>query len=170
MSNWTLRPQEEKSLLNPGFCAAVLWNSAKGFHTETTAMGGAKGMPFELAYLILPLVLHRVSRDSLPARLNSSLAVWLDEYPLVRARLAERASLLVPFTREALLFGGIHGALGFSGTAIVHSGEWKAKFNTAANEGSEEVRACFKRAEFLGRWFARSGSASTIMALLGVRP
>jgi hypothetical protein len=38
------------------------------------------------------------------------------------------------------------------------------------NQASDEVRECAKRAEFVGKWLAQTGSAPTVLALLGVRP
>jgi hypothetical protein len=37
-------------------------------------------------------------------------------------------------------------------------------------EASDEVKACIKRAAFLGKWFALSGDYTTVMALWGVTP
>ena len=37
-------------------------------------------------------------------------------------------------------------------------------------DATDEVRACIKKAEFVGKWFARSGDYTTVMALWGVAP
>lgn len=165
MTPWTKRAPEERALLNPSFFSLLFWHAATGHMVE-----GSTGLPFATSFLVLPLVLHRATRESLPKMVTTSLPVWLDENPLVRARLAERSRMLVPYTREALIFGGTHGFLTISTDVITAEGSWKRKVNAEQKKLSDEVRSCAKKAEFLGRWFARAGSPTTVMALMGVRP
>ncbi len=165
MTPWTSRAPEERALLNPSFFSLLFWHAASGHNAE----GGA-GLPFATSFLVLPLVLHRETRESLPKMVTTSLPVWLDENSLVRARLAERSRMLVPFTKEALIFGGVRGFLTISADAVSAEQSWKRKVTTELGRSSDEVRACAKKADFLGRWFARAGSPTTVMALMGVRP
>lgn len=166
MTAWAARSSEERALLNPAFCAALLWHAARGH--ETTS--GAAGMPFETSFLVLPIVLHAGTRGDLPKTLSTSLPVWLESYPLSRSRIADRARLLVPFTKEAMNFGGLHGLLRFAAGSLVANVDWKKLIQTNIKGATDEVRACMKRSEFIGRWFAATGNAATVMALLGVRP
>lgn len=165
MTPWTNRSHEERALLNPSFFSLLFWHAATGHMVE----GGA-GLPFGTSFLVLPLVLHRETRESLPKMVTTSLPVWLDDNPLVRARLAERARTLVPYSREALLFGGTRGFLTISEDRVSAEQGWKRKISAELRRSSDEVRSCAKRADFLGRWFARAGSPATVMALMGVRP
>jgi hypothetical protein len=165
MTPWTNRSPEERALLNPSFFSLLFWHAATGHMAE----GGA-GLPFGTGFLVLPMVLHRETRESLPKMVTTSLPVWLDDNPLVRARLAERARTLVPYTREALLFGGTRGFLTVSEDRVSAEQGWKRKISAELRRSSDEVRSCAKRADFLGRWFARAGSPATVMALMGVRP
>jgi hypothetical protein len=143
----------------------VLWHAASGY--ATVANGP---LPFDVAFLMLPIVLHRETRESLPHAISTSLAVWLDDNPLTRARIAERATTLVAFTKEALMFGGLHGLLNLAGSAVAANGARKRLVVATLRDSSDEVRACAKRADFTGRWFAKAGSPSTVMAIVGVRP
>ena len=165
MIPWSQRPSEERALLNPSFCSVVLWHAAAGYTTAANAP-----LPFEVAFLVLPVVLHRETRESLPHAVSTSLAVWLDEHPLVRVRIAERARTLLAFTREGLMFGGLHGLLHLADSAVAADGARKKAVAAVLKTSSDEVRACAKRAEFTGRWFAKAGTPSTVMALMGVRP
>lgn len=169
MTEWESRAPEEQALLNPGFSAALLWCAARG-HASAPGPATGTGLPLELGFVVLPCVLHRQTREALPRRTNTSLAAWLVEVPLARAWIADRARLLVPYTREALRFGGTHGLLRFDGGAIIANADWPVDIERALAEASEEVRACATKASFLGRWFARGGGATTVLALLGVRP
>ncbi len=165
MTSWLQRSHEERVLLNPGFCANIIWHAARGYTDER---GGA--LSFEESFLVLPFVLHRETRKALPRSSRTSLAVWLNENPLARSRVATRARLLVPFTKEALTFGGIHGFIRLEGGRLHSEATWKKAVNRALKMSSDEVRSCVKRGNFLGKWFAQTGSAATVFALLGVRP
>jgi hypothetical protein len=81
-----------------------------------------------------------------------------------------RAQALVPFTKEALIFGGVHGFIKIENGKLEPVASSSAAVNRVLSVSSDEVRLCAKRASFIGKWFASSGSAATILALLGVRP
>lgn len=166
MIPWAERSFEERSLLNPCFCGMLLWHAARGYRQESDG-----ALSLEAGFLVLPIVLHRATRDNLPRDTRTSLAVWLQEHPLARGRMADRAAVLVPYTREAMLFGGLRGLLRFSG------GTMEADMNRQIvvtrmlrDVRSDEVSACARRALFIGRWFARAGGPSTVLALWGVKP
>ncbi len=165
MTTWEQRSNEERALLNPGFCANLFWHAARGYAGES---GGA--LSFEESFLVLPFVLHRETREALPRTTRTSLAVWLEENPLARGRVANRARLLVPFTKEALIFAGIHGFIRLDIGQLRSGDRWTGAVTSALGVSSDEVQICAKRADFVGRWFARAGSASTVLALIGVRP
>lgn len=165
MTIWEQRSREERALLNPAFCANLLWHAAHG-----CADGSNRSLSFEESFLVLPIVLHRETRERLPRTTRTSLAVWLHESPLARSKVVSRARLLVPFTKEALTFGGMHGLIQIKGGKL-HLGLTRRKaINKVLKEASEEVRDCAKRADFVGKWFAEAGSAATVLALMGVRP
>jgi len=165
MIPWPDRSAEERALLNPSFFSVLFWHAATGHSGELGV-----DLPFSTAFLILPMVLHRETRESLPKMVTTSLPVWLDDNQLVRVRLAERARTLVPYTKEALMFGGTRGFLKVSSTSVIAEQDWKRRINAGVKNATDEVHSCAKKADFLGRWFARAGSPATVMALFGVRP
>lgn len=126
-------------------------------------------MPFAEAFLILPTVLHAQVRESLPGTITTSLANWVGENPVSRAIIADRARALVPFTKEAMTFGGMQRALSIDRGGLVANPGWKQRL-AAVKEESEEVKSCYTHSHFVGRWFARTGDVATVLALLGVRP
>ncbi len=166
MMEWLARSGETRNLLNPSFCSIVLWSAARGYAEQSRK----RALPFEIAFLVLPIVLHRETRESLPRTQRTSIAAWADENPLVRSHITERSRQLAPFTREALMFGGSYGVLKFSVGDVIGSNEWSNKIANTIDECSAEIRDCVKKAEFIGKWFAKTGNASTVMALLGVKP
>lgn len=165
MTPWQARSSEERNLLNPGFCAMLLWHAAQGYASERTVP-----MAVELSFLVLPFVLHKETRESLPANIRTSLLTWLAEHAIVRTRLGERAAALRGFTKESLIFGGSHGLLSLAQDGVRANADMKKRVNAALRSTSDEVRECAKRAEFLGRWLEKAGGTETVMALLGVSP
>lgn len=166
MIPWTQRTLEERRLLNPAFCAHLVWRAARGH-----ASAGPCPLGLEESFLVLPMVLHGEIRESLPRDTRTSLAVWMESEPFVRRWITAGARRLVPFTKEALLFGGVHGFIELAG-AKVHAVErqWARLEARVTSQATREVKDCAKRAEFVGKWMAQTGSAATVLALLGVQP
>lgn len=165
MTAWENRAREERTLLNPAFCSTLLWHAAIGREA-----GGVESLSIEEAFVVLPLVLPASTREALPGAVTTSLPVWLVANPIEQRRIAERAKALLPFTRTALTFGLMHGLLRLEGTRVKPSIESGKVVRKVLKRASEEVRSCASKAEFVGKWFGKAGPASTVLALLGVRP
>lgn len=164
MRAWSERTREEAHLLNPGFLGLVVWSAASGFHEADGA-----GLPFQLAFLVAPVTLHKGTREALPRSPRTSLAAWLEENPIFRAGLAERALALSPFVREGLLFGAAQDLFALASGRIVPAARSRG-LARYLRESSDEVRDCINRAGFVSKWFASAGSPTTVMALWGVKP
>jgi hypothetical protein len=126
-------------------------------------------MPFSLAFIVMPVILHKQTRDSLPFNTRTSLAAWLEEKPIARIQFYERAMSLKPFVREAILFGLVNYWL------TVDSGRLKSNLSDTTFKNSlkhldGEARECVLRARLVGKWFSAAGSAETVMSLWEVRP
>lgn len=165
---WHERAHEERHLLNPAFCSILLWLAGKG--SSENIKSPRVTLSFNEAFLILPLVLHQKTRDSLPSRTISSLPVWVNDNPLVIENLPRRARSLVPFTKFAIVFGGNGGLFRFERDEMIIIAEREPDIRAMASQASEEVQQCMKKAKFLGKWFTHTGSPETIFTLLGIRP
>lgn len=163
-SAWSERPVEQARLLNPAFIAALLWANAKGYGAVDE-----QGIPYPLSFVVIPVVLHKATRESLPRSTRTSLAAWLGENPHVHVRFAERAASLVPLVKEGLLFGVNGRLLDVSSWRIVAARRPRS-MTGFLREASEEVADCVKKAEFVGKWFSSAGEYTTVMALCGVAP
>ncbi len=160
MRAWDQRSVEQAALFNPAFLAVVLAAASRGAHE-----GG--GLPWSLAFLVVPLVLHRPSREALPGRTTTSLPVWLERNPQARVGFSQRAGDLAPLTREAARLGLAAGSLRLTGDRL-HPGIVRRR--TKAVRASAERDDCLSRAEFAGRWLAGNGDVVTVFGLFGVRP
>ena len=165
MSPWGERSPEEKALLNPAFLSVLIWYAARG-HVRVSG----EGLPFEEAFVVLPTVLHRGTRERLPRSRRTSLAGWIARNALVPGNVAGGAKGLAEHAREAILFGASFGLTRLEGGRIHSEERWQRRINRWLRDASDEVRLCARRAEFVGGWFADNASAAGVLMLLGVRP
>jgi len=165
MIPWKQRAREEANLLNPAFCGALISLAVADY-----AESEHRGMPFSLSPLILPVVLHKATRELLPRSIRTSLAAWLDETPSVRLGFVERVRTLVPYSREAVLFAGAHGALQFVNGGRLATGASAISTTKFERAATDEARACLRSARLIGRWFANAGAEHTVLLLWGIQP
>ncbi len=159
---WDSRPIEVATLLNPAFCAFVLLAATREHHSESR-----KGMPLPIAFLILPVVLHRATREALPRSTRTRMVPWLSENQVTRLDLARRMGSLVPYTREAVIFAIQNGVLGLTDEARLVPNATRLRAYQAERTG--EVSQILRAAKLLGRWTAREGDTVTVLATWGVK-
>jgi ABC-3C biological conflict system middle component len=156
------RPAEIRTLLNPAFCSLLLREAAKSYAARTHTE-----LPVALSFLVLPIVLHRPTREMLPRTSRSKMHVWIRENAIVRIGFARRASELVPYTREALVFGMVHNSLKLGPEGAIGAGDAGDSYSPATHT---EARSCLNGATLVGKLFAAAGDAGTILVAWGVRP
>jgi hypothetical protein len=160
------RSPEEANLFNPAFCGALVVKAVENF-----TKNAGDGLPFSLAFLILPIVLHRETRQSLPRTTITSLLAWIEDHQHQLVGFPDRVRRLRPITQEAVMFGLAHEALRVSESGLIILGSTRVVTTERTMIlFTEEARDCIDRSGFVGRWFAKAGSPSTIMAIWGVAP
>lgn len=170
MSVWHDRTIEERNLLNPAFCAVVLWFLAKGYRTEADALDEPQSqLPLALAFVGASFVLRGQTRRKLPTTIRTSLPSWVYDHPLDRSAVAKGVEVLRPYVREAIVFGAQSGLLGLTGAAVADDTSAQRRINKYLRQSTPEVQECASRAEFVGRWLIKSGTPSTVLSLLGMR-
>ena len=157
MRSWSERTSAVADLLNPALLAVVIAAAASEYERRD---GGP--MPFELAFLVAPLVLHRPTRKALPARFDSHLAKWVTTHEVLAAGFGERARALVQPVREGIRFGLRTGTLVLEGDAL------NGNLGTRRPAKVGDIAEVVSKAGFVGRWFTQLESSATAYALLGV--
>ena len=168
MIPWNNRPIEVASLLNPAFCGRILLAAVENYRAEKHG-----GLPYPLAFLILPIILHSATRQQISARQRIPMHAWLQQHPELKIGFAERARSFVPVTNEAIAFmlqiGGIrideHGVID-----VIQAGILKNHASHTVGANDTDVADCVAKAAIVGRWLARGGTPATIYASWGVRP
>ncbi|MFJ6900567.1 three component ABC system middle component [Streptomyces hokutonensis] len=156
---WAERPPLGAAMYNPALIACLLCAAAGAYKRHTPA-----GMPLALSFVIVPLALHRGSRDAFPATTSTHLSKWVERHPVVRTGFPDRAQALVDSVRQGLRFALRHRILELHEDALLPSAALPAK---AAEY--PELDDILRIGRLLGRWLAKDDTA-TVFALLGVAP
>lgn len=162
MRRWNERAQEIAFLLNPAFCSRILYSSIKAYSENAH-----RALPFPLIYLILPLVLHKATRENISSR--TQLLVWIQRYPELLIDFPQRAHDLVPITNESLEFLIQAGYVSLTPNGEIDIVKTK-KTLSKTKFVDDEVKNCLTKSEHIAKWFATDGKAETIYVSLGVRP
>lgn len=165
MEPWANRPAEIAHLLNPAFTGAVLRLAVDGYRRES-----ATGMPFSLAFLVLPFSLHKHTVERLPVKVTSHLQQWVQDNRDVLLNFQSRMRTLVPYTREGIIFAGQRQIVTFDENGLLLPGNKKLFKISAFSANGISVPETLKRATFMGRWLALSGSPTSLYSVLGVTP
>ena len=148
-------------MLNPALLAVVTGHAAAEYRKASDT-----DMPWILSFVVAPMVLHRGTREALPASRRTYLATWLSRHPTLHAGLPQRARGLVEPVRRGIRFGLEHDIIRLDGDRLRSNLPKRPRGFHAPDELKEIVQ----KAGFVGRWFAGIDSAATVLAVLGVAP
>lgn len=125
------------------------------------------GMPFSLTLLVLPICLHKDSREVIADSPRSYLLKTVEKNPQLLVGFANRTTYLLPLGFEALGFSMQLGCFG-----VTHEGRLKTVPGRVRKSitGTVESVSCQRVARTIGKEFARIADRATIYATLGIRP
>lgn len=161
LAPWSSRPEQAAAILNPAILAATIAWCARRYENDR-----GEPMPWELAYLVAPLVLHRSTREAMPATTTTHFAAWTTSHAGVLAGFAGRARAFTPYVREGLRHGVRAKLLSIDDDGLISA----AIPATAKAVKDTERAAIIRAAGIVGVWFARSGSSANVFIQLGVKP
>lgn len=162
MKRWNERPFEIRNLFNPAFCGLVLFRALHGFEEEDD-----RGMPFSLSLLILPLSLHKESREAIASSPRSYLLKTTEKNQQLTIGFPARVTQMFPYA-----FEGFGMLMERSCISVAADGRIRTvpKRVRKAVDGTDETVACQKVARIVGKEFARIGDRVTIYTTFGIRP
>jgi hypothetical protein len=166
LQHWDNRAVEQANLFNPAFGTALLAKTVEEFGKKTSS-----SLPFPLAFLVMPIVLHQSTRMALPSSTITAMLPWIQDNREHLVDFAARIQNLRAITQETIIFAIHHHSLnvGEDGGLIVGTGKRSAT-ERRTPLFTADARDCLERAGFLGRWFSAAGSTTTIYAAWGIRP
>lgn len=162
MRRWDQRPFEIRNLFNPAFCGLILHRSLQGYEEENL-----EAMPFSLSLLVLPLCLHKQSRQVIADNSRGHLLKIIEKNPQMLVGFSDRAKDFLPFSLEA--FGLLMERGCFS---VSQGGRLKTIPDTVQKSatGTTESISCQRVARIVGKEFARIADRVTVYTTLGIRP
>ena len=163
---WERRPPEEANLFNPAFLGLLAAEMVKDFSKAKST-----SCPFVLPFCGVPIALHPKTRAILPTSTLTSLYTWRERNPQSMIGYAARVKSFRPAIQEAIRFCIDRQALFIA----EDGGLLPARRPLSAHRAFEatltlDARDCISAARLLGRWFAKAGTTSTILAAWGVKP
>ncbi|GAA1469262.1 three component ABC system middle component [Nocardiopsis exhalans] len=163
MNDLTELSREERALYNPAFTALITCRVVQGHEFQYD-----QPCPVPVAVLAAVMALQPSVRTTLPKSLNSGLNRWLEENKVVKVTMGQNATALAAVVRPGLLLALQTDVLRCdeAGHLNLTPGRLKKKITSRTNELLNIQKAAY----MLGRWLPSTGSLSTVMTLLGVRP
>lgn len=162
MKRWDQRPFEIRNLFNPAFCGLVLFRALHGYEEENV-----HGLPFSLSLLVLPLSLHKGSREVIAGNPLSYLLKTTEKNQHMMVGFASRVTHMLPYTFEGF------GLLMERGCITIQN---DGRIQTVPNKvrktikGTPETISCQRVARIVGKEFARIADQTTIYTTFGIRP
>lgn len=164
MKEWSNRPPEVANLLNPAFCSFLIFKGVKEYIQQKS-----DGAPYVFPFVLLPLILHKPTRQIFPRTVSTSFTSWITsaDTGIAKIGFSERARNMVPYVKEALVFS-IH----YNQIVITGDGKLKTSIQIlkVPPNSTNDVKECIESAKKCGKWLSRVGDFKTIMALLGITP
>ncbi|WP_442864648.1 three component ABC system middle component [Aeromicrobium sp. HA] len=153
------RAPEAIALFNEAFTSELIVNASWAKEQDS-----GSGLSWPACFVILPLVLHPPTRESLPRSPSVTLAAWAVRNPALSRGVDARVATLAPATRRAIRFGMRTGRLTLSGTEVV-AGHRPRSPNPQS--WPDELVNTVRAARVAGRWF-RATDVVTAFNLLGI--
>lgn len=160
LPNWEERPITVAHLLNPAFCGEVIRRCMFEYQQANKS-----AIPFQLAFLILPIILNKRVRESLPKTSGKNFVSWIEENQIIKKDLPSIIKGVIPYSRESVMFLMMYEII-----KINDNGEFEVITKSKTITGDNETTECYKKAELLGKLFAKAGTSQFIFINLGIKP
>jgi hypothetical protein len=162
VKRWDQRPFEIRNLFNPAFCGLVLFRALHGYEEQDT-----RGMPFSLSLLVLPLCLHKESRDVISSNPRRYLLKTTESNQQVMVGFPGRVTQMLPFALEGFGLLMEMGCIAIADDGRIQTVPDKVRKSV---KGTDETVSCQKVARIVGREFARIADRVTVYTTFGIRP
>jgi len=162
VKRWDRRPIEIRNLFNPAFCGLVLFRALQGYEEKDT-----RGMPFSLSLLVLPLCLHKDSREVIAGSPRSYLLKTTERHQQILIGFADRATQMLPYTLEGFGLLMERGCITVAEDGRIQTLPDKVRKTI---NGTDETISCQRVARIVGKEFARIADRVTVYTTFGIRP
>lgn len=126
-----------------------------------------RGMPFSLSLLVLPLSLHKDSREVIASSPRSYLLKTAEKNQQIMVGFADRVTQMLPYAFEAFGLLMERGCIAVTDDGRIQTVPKKVRKTV---DGTAETVACQKVARVVGKEFARIADRATVYTTFGIRP
>jgi hypothetical protein len=162
VKRWDQRPFEIRNLFNPAFCGVVLFRAVHSYEEKDV-----RGIPFSLSLLVLPLCLHKNSREVIANSPRSYLLRTVEKNQQVMVGFADRVTQMLPYAFEGFGLLMERGCIAIADDGRIHTVPNRVR---TAVSGTDETVSCQNVARIVGREFARIADRVTVYTTFGIRP
>jgi hypothetical protein len=155
---WNERSIITANLLNPAFCGEVIRHCVYAYNEKRKTTEGKKAFPFYLLFLILPIVLHKKTRESLEKR--KDLYSWINDNPEIKLKIKENRENLLPYSKEAISFLLMYNAIEVNNESVSV---------TSKPITDEELKEYYTIAQKLGNLFFEENDFLLIHTYLNIK-
>lgn len=153
-----------ENMLNPAFCGRNLLLVLE----EYNKMTHSKGIPYSLLILVLPLLLVKEIRETLPAKSNAKFYEWTKENGAQLMNFHKFVKGYMPYTEKALMFLFSLNILKIEENGMLNISE--TNYKKGWDNSIEELNEVFTKAKFLGKWFGTVNNEFMIYLYLKIKP
>jgi len=162
VKRWDQRPIEIRNLFNPAFCGLILFRAMQSYEEVDD-----RGIPFSLSLLVLPLCLHKDSREVIAGSPRSYLLKTMENNPQVHVGFADRVTAMLPYAFEGFGLLMERGCISVANEGRIQTVPNKVRKSVT---GTDETKSCQQVARIVGKEFARIADRVTVYTAFGIRP
>tara|TARA_R110001583_G_scaffold170326_1_gene323742 strand:- start:102 stop:572 length:471 start_codon:yes stop_codon:yes gene_type:complete len=148
--------------VHPAFCALLYASLVDGYNSKCKVL-----IPIYLPYILVPILLHKESRRSLPKTSASKFHKWLQNEPHIVVGLDKRINSLEPYISRSSMFLNAQGLLAVDNEFRISISN-RSKFKKMAKD-AEYISEYIEAAKNFGEICGKFNSESTMLTLLGVK-
>jgi hypothetical protein len=127
----------------------------------------ARGMPFSLSLLVLPLCLHKDSREVVAGSSRSYLLKITEKNPQIQVGFTDRVTSMLPYAFEGFGLLMERGCISVTIDGRLQTVPDKVRKTVT---GTDETKSCQRVARIVGKEFARIADRVTVYTTFGIRP
>ncbi len=135
-----------ENILNPAFCGKCLLLVLEGYNEKNDS----KGIPYSLLILVLPFLLVKEIRKTLPAKSKEKFYKWTQTNAAQLINFHTIVQGYMPYTEKALMFLFSLNILKIEENGMINISE--KNYKKGWDNSIEELNEVFKKAKFLGKW------------------
>ncbi len=161
--NWIDRNTIVANLFNPAFCGEIIRVVAMEYNKHTNTK-----FPFAFSFIVLPILLHKETRDKLPRSVRTYFFVWVENNDYLFYDFSNRSKNMVKYTKEAISF-----LLAYKRISINEKGEIETDLNKVkkiTGEEYDEYNDILKKAQLLGKLLSFTSDVKSIYSFLRITP